>query len=200
MRGRVLVISAPSGTGKTTVLKQVMAELPGLVFSVSHTTRTPRQGEKDGVDYHFVNREKFAAMIEAGAFLEYAEVHGNLYGTNLESVVAQAEKGSDVILDIDVQGAQIIRNERMLAATCIFIIPPGLAELERRLRGRGTEDEETIALRMKNAEKEIAAVDGYQYLLVNDDLEEAVMTLKSVIIAERAASHRRADGRAIELS
>ncbi|MCK9173952.1 MAG: guanylate kinase [Desulforhopalus sp.] len=199
MKGRLFVISAPSGAGKTTLLKRVMAELPGLAFSVSHTTRQPRFGEKDGIDYHFVSHDGFRRMIDAGEFLEFAEVHANLYGTNRQSVVAQAEGGSDVILDIDVQGAEIIRNERIISAAHIFIAPPGLKELERRLRGRGTENDSTITLRMKNAEQEMAAASEYQYLMVNDDLDSAVDTLKSIIIAERAAGHRHPDGREIEL-
>ncbi|MBM9520141.1 guanylate kinase [Desulforhopalus vacuolatus] len=199
MKGRLFVISAPSGAGKTTLLKRVMAELPGLAFSVSHTTRQPRPGEKDGIDYHFISHDGFRRMIAAGEFLEFAEVHDNFYGTNRQSVMAQAKGGSDVILDIDVQGAEIIRNERIISAAHIFIAPPGLEELERRLRGRGTEDDSTVTLRMKNAEQEMTAASEYQYLMVNDDLGSAVNTLKSIIIAERAAAHRHPDGRGIEL-
>ncbi len=195
--GRLFVISAPSGAGKTTLLKMVMAEVPGLVFSISHTTRTPRPGEQDGVDYHFVSREKFARMIDQGLFLEYAEVHDNLYGTSIGAIGAQLEEGLDVILDIDVQGATILRREKQLAATHIFISPPDLTELEKRLRGRGTESEEVIQLRLKNAAVEMRAAGEYEYLVINETIDESAHLLAAIIVAERARAHRLPSGKPI---
>ena len=190
----LVVLSAPSGCGKTTIVRRVMADLPGLEFSVSHTTRAPRPGEVDGRDYHFVDRQAFLAIRdrEPSGFLEWAEVHGNLYGTALESVRAQRAAGQDVLLDIDVQGARQVRA--VTDPVTVFIAPPSLAELERRLRGRGSEDSETIALRLANAEREMRAVDEYDYLLVNDDLDEAVDSLRALLIAERLRRRRRRNG------
>ncbi len=197
--GMLLVLSAPSGCGKTTILKRVMADLPGLVFSVSHTTRPPRPGEEDGRDYHFVERAAFVAIRDRqpSGFLEWAEVHGNLYGTSLEEVQRLRDRGLDVVLDIDVQGAAQVRREQ--DPVTVFIAPPSLAELERRLRGRGTEAEETIALRLANARREIEAADDYQYLVVNDELDIAVDALRSIIIAERCHRRRTPAGEAVEL-
>lgn len=193
-KGILFVISAPSGTGKTTLLKKVMDRLPGLNFSVSHTTRLPRSGEQDGRDYHFVDKEMFTQMIDENKFIEWAAVHDNFYGTSSMAVSGQLARGEDIILDIDVQGAEIIRNSESLSAVQIFIAPPGMAALELRLRGRGTEDEETIQLRLKNGRIEMDAADNYDYLVVNDQLDEAVEVLVSIIIAERSRSRRRPSG------
>lgn len=198
-QGRLFIFSAPSGAGKTTLLKRVMAELDNLAFSVSHTTRAPRAGEVDGVDYHFVSQERFAAMREQGAFLEWAEVHGNFYGTSREAVLAQLAQGVDVILDIDVQGAAIVRASQLIDGAFVFISPPSLAELERRLRGRKTDSDETIGLRLRNAAKEMRAAVEYDYLLLNDQLEEAVTVLKAVVLAERSRAHRLPSGQPIVL-
>jgi guanylate kinase len=195
--GRLFVISAPSGAGKTTLLKRVMEHLSGLVFSISHTTREPRPGELDGVDYHFISRAQFLAMIDRELFLEYAEVHDNLYGTSSEAIGSQLENGLDVVLDIDVQGAAILRKKGQPEATHIFISPPNLKELERRLRGRGTESEETIKLRLKNAATEIKAAAAYEYLIINDKVDEAVELLSAIILAERARAHRLPSGKPI---
>lgn len=197
--GRLFVVSAPSGAGKTTLLKRLMARLGGLAFSVSHTTRLPRPGERDGVDYHFVSPTEFKAMVEEGLFVEHATVHGNLYGTSRPAIVAQLAQGLDVILDIDVQGAALLRQESSLPVTEIFIAPPDLAELERRLRGRGTEDAERLALRLNNARDELRAAEGYQYLIINDDLDEAAELLAAIVLAERARAHRRPSGEPIDL-
>ena len=183
--GFLLVVSAPSGCGKTTILKQVMAKISGLQFSVSHTTRQPRRGEMDGIDYHFVGKEQFIAIRdqEPSGFLEWAEVHGNFYGTSRQEVEASLSAGKDVILDIDIQGAaQVQKNADPVT---VFISPPTLAELERRLRGRGTESAEDITVRLENAEKEMAAAGNYRYLIINDELEQAVRDLQAVIAAER---------------
>ncbi len=196
-RGKLFVISAPSGTGKTTLLRRVMARLSGLSFSVSHTTRSPRPGERDGVDYHFVSKTEFLAMIDQGLFLEHAEVHGNLYGTSRGAIDQQRSAGIDVILDIDVQGASILRRSSQLEATHIFISPPSISELEKRLRGRGTESQEMIAIRLSNARNELQAVHEYEYLVINDLLEDTVDLLASIIVAERARDHRFPSGQAI---
>ncbi len=197
IEGRLFVISAPSGAGKTTLLKRVMARIPGLSFSVSHTTREPRTGEEDGVDYHFVSPAVFLDMVEKGLFLEHAEVHGNFYGTSRESVLKQLKKGMDIVLDIDVQGASIVRRSDVLAGVHIFIAPPCLAELERRLRGRETESEENVGVRLKNAVIEMQAARNYDYLIVNDNLEETVDLLIAIVWAERARSHRLPSGKPI---
>ena len=196
-KGRLFVISAPSGAGKTTLLKRVMPRLTGLSFSVSHTTRLPRPGEREGVDYHFVARADFEKMIGEGAFLEHARVHDNLYGTSRMAVERLQQQGIDVVLDIDVQGAAILRQAGLVDAAYIFIAPPSVAELERRLRGRGTEAEEMIATRLANARAELAAMSSYEYLLVNRQVEESVELLTAIILAERARAHRFPDGSAI---
>ncbi len=196
-KGRLFVISAPSGTGKTTILKVVMDNIPGLAFSISHTTRLPRPGEENGVDYHFVSHDEFRQMITQDMFLEHAEVHDNLYGTSREAVETQLDEGLDVILDIDVQGADIVRRDKRLDPTYLFISPPNLSELEKRLVGRGTEDEERIALRLNNAKTEMKAANKYEYLVINDQLEEAVELFSAVVLAERAKAHRLRNGKPI---
>ncbi len=198
-QGKIFVLSAPSGTGKTTLLKKVMSEIIGLVFSVSHTTRSPRTGEKDGIDYHFVNRDEFLSMQEGGAFLESAEVHGNLYGTSKKAVLDQTHLGLDVVLDIDVQGADLVRQATNLDAIYTFISPPTLHELEKRLRGRAQDDEDTILVRLDNAKEELQAAKRYEYLIINDDLEEAAKMLSSVVLAERSRNHRSFSGKPFEL-
>jgi guanylate kinase len=199
MPGRLFVISAPSGTGKTTILRLVMQRIAGLVFSVSHTTRTPRPGERDGVEYHFVSHDDFLQMRDNDMFLEWAKVHDNYYGTSRQGIVDQLDKGIDIILDIDVQGAEIIRRTSGLAASHIFISPPGLRELEKRLRCRGTESEESIETRLKNARIEIQSASDYDYVVVNDVLEEAVELLAAIIFAERSRAHRLPSGEPIEM-
>ena len=185
MLGNLFIISAPSGAGKTTILKQVLADLPGTVFSVSHTTRIPRPGEADGTDYHFVSRQEFISIRKRNAFLEWAEVHGNLYGTSIEAVKSQLESGLDVILDIDVQGAKQIRKQKTVPATSIFIAPPSADELRRRLSGRGTDSVETVELRLENAKKEMAEADLYEHQVINDDLHTAIEQVKSIILSKR---------------
>jgi len=198
--GRLFIISAPSGAGKTTLLREVMAITPGLAFSVSHTTRRPRPNEENGHDYHFVDREEFEEIKQRGVFLEWAEVHGNLYGTSLPAVQQELDLGFDVVLDIDVQGAASIRKKGLIDAVSIFITPPSMSELERRLRGRATDNEETIKLRLLNAEKEIREAEKYEYLIVNDKFEEAVELLRAVFLAERARGHRLPSGELVSLS
>ena len=195
--GRLFVVSAPSGAGKSTLMKRVMARVPRLSFSVSHTTRKPRVGEEDGVDYHFTSTTVFLDMVEQGLFLEHAEVHGNLYGTSLESVLGQLKEGVDIVLEIDVQGASIVRRSGVLAGVYIFIAPPCLAELEKRLRKRNTESEEHLSVRLKNAVIEMQSACKYDYLIVNDQLDETVDLLVAIVWAERARSHRFPSGKPI---
>ncbi len=175
-----------------------MKRIPRLVFSISHTTRKPRPGEVNGRDYYFTSRSRFLEMVEQDCFLEYAEVHGNLYGTSREGIEEQLEKGIDVILDIDVQGAAILRKSGSVSGAHVFIAPPGLAELERRLRSRGTESGEQLLVRLANAEKEMRAAGEYDYLIVNDQLDEAVDLLCSIIVAERARFFRLPSGEVAE--
>ena len=196
----VVVVSAPSGAGKTTVLARVLAEMPGLRFSVSHTTRPPRTGERDGVDYHFVDEVAFLRLRDAGGLLEWAEVHGNLYGTGVAEIERASAEGCDVLLDLDVQGAALVRV-RIPGALTEFILPPSYEVLERRLRGRGQDDEPMIRRRLAAAGREIDAFERYDYVLVNDDLDESVEQLKGIVRAARcrvAAMTERA--RAIEKS
>jgi len=192
--GQLYIVSAPSGSGKTTILKQVMVELPALSFSVSHTTRPPRKNETDGRDYYFTDRDNFTRMRDERKFLEWAEVHGNLYGTSLNSVTEQLASGIDVLLDIDVQGARQVREATDLRPISIFIIPPSLAELERRLSGRGTDQRETIDLRLENAVREMTDISLYDHLIVNDHLSEAIAMVKAVILAERSRERRAFSG------
>ena len=199
MSGRLFIISAPSGTGKTSLLKIVMSQVHQLVFSVSHTTRPPREGERDASDYYFVTRETFQAMIAAGAFLEWATVHDNYYGTALSPLASELEANRDVILDIDVQGADIVRRDKRLPASFIFVAPPGMKELERRLRGRGTEKEETIRKRLQNARIEMGSGEKYDYVVVNDDLQNAAKMVSAIIYAERARDRRTIEGMAIDM-
>jgi guanylate kinase len=192
--GILFVVSAPSGGGKTTILKKVMAELPGLVFSVSCTTRAPRPGERDGRDYHFISREAFAEIRSRhpSGFLEWAEVHGNLYGTGREQVERLLGAGKDVVLDIDVQGAMQVRKTS--APVLIFIAPPSPAELEARLRKRGTESGSAIGLRLENARREMQFMDQYDYLIINDRLTDAVDCLRAIVVAERCRRRRSLSG------
>ncbi|HEX16154.1 MAG TPA: guanylate kinase [Deltaproteobacteria bacterium] len=186
-KGILFVISAPSGTGKTTLIQELMKEVDGLSFSVSYTTRRPRPGEVQGRDYHFVSRKDFLRMADEGRFLEWAEVHGDLYGTPLESLYPP--EGTDMILDIDPQGAKKVRQMRR-DAVLIFIVPPSLEELERRLRKRGKDSEEAIKGRLKDAREELAQIPLYDYIVVNDQFGEALRCLSSIIRAERCKMER----------
>lgn len=188
--GLPLVISAPSGAGKSTLVRELRRRVEGLGFSVSHTTRRPRRGETDGVEYHFVDRPAFEARIGQGAFAEWAEVHGNLYGTDLAALQERLARGEDVILDIDVQGALQLA-EKVPEAVLVFVIPPTWDELRRRLQGRGSEDVAVVERRLANARGELERALRYDYLVVNDDLGRAVEELSSIVRAERCRSGRR---------
>lgn len=182
--GRFYVISAPSGTGKTTILKRVMGEFPEMKFSVSYTTRPPRPGEKEGVEYHFVSREEFKRMIQKGAFAEWTELLGNYYGTSKAFLDDCLARDLDVILDIDTQGAdQIHKNYQ--DGVFIFILPPEIGDLKERLTRRGSESQEMIDLRLRNASKEIEKMGNYDYVVINDQIDGAVERIKAIIIAER---------------
>lgn len=180
--GIALVISAPSGAGKTTLISRLREEFPHFGYSVSCTTRAPRAGERDGQDYHFWTRSRFEEQREAGYFAEWAEVHGNLYGTPLEPLRRMLEQGQDVLFDIDVQGARQMK-ESLREAVFLFILPPSMAELEKRLHGRGLDSEETIARRLRNACAELREAPWYDYLVVNDDVEAAYARLRAAYIA-----------------
>jgi guanylate kinase len=180
----IVVVSAPSGAGKTTVLERVLEETPGLRFSVSHTTRSPRPGEQDGTHYHFVSPEAFLRLQQAGALLEWAEVHGNLYGTGLAEIDRARSEGRDLLLDLDVKGAEQVRSAIPEAVT-VFILPPSFDVLERRLRGRGQDDEATIRRRLAAAGREIDAFVQYDYAIVNEDLDACAEQLKSIVSAAR---------------
>jgi len=198
MSGDLFVISAPSGAGKTTILKEVFSQLKRIAFSVSHTTRAPRPGEVDGKDYFFVDEKSFLTLQKSGGFLEWAKVHGNYYGTSNKAVTDQLEKGMDIVLDIDVQGAEQIATSS-LSATSIFVVPPSYEELKRRLTDRNTDAPEKIKLRLENAIAEITKADIYDFIIVNDDLIEAVEIMKSIIIAKRASGRRGLNGEPFSL-
>ena len=197
--GNLFIISAPSGTGKTTILKRVIAELKNIVFSVSHTTRSPRLGEEKDVDYFFVDKSTFVTMQDQGLFLEWAEVHGNLYGTCSNTVQAITEQGIDIILDIDVQGARQLMDKLKNKGVFVFISPPSLHELEKRLVNRGTESDSVIATRLNNAHDEMKSLEYYDYVIVNDRVDQAVDELKSIIIAERSRKRRGISGEPLNL-
>ena len=191
-RGGILfLISAPSGGGKSTLLK-MLSEEPDFVYSVSCTTRTPRPGELDGRDYHFLSVPEFERRIAAGEFLEYAEVFGNYYGTHASALENAREHGRDLVLDIDIQGAAQLK-ERIRDAVSVFVLPPSRASLEQRLRARGQDNEEVILRRLADAATEIRNYSLYDYVVVNDDLDLAAETLKSIVRAERARRLRVED-------
>jgi guanylate kinase len=189
----LIALCSPSGAGKTTLTKTLLQHLGDLRFSVSHTTRPPRSNEADGKDYHFVDRATFEAEVARGAFLEWAHVHANLYGTSLAEIDrAQAAEGvGGIIFDIDYQGARQIRAKRDDLVS-IFVLPPSMEELERRLRGRRSETEETFQRRFSAAKHEIEQYAFFDYVIVNDTLDRAADELRSIVVAERARRRRRA--------
>lgn len=193
-RGQLFIVSAPSGAGKTTILKKVITDLPGLSFSISHTTRPPRKGEVAGQDYYFINRSEFCRMSDNQEFIEFAEVHNNLYGTSVGAVINQLEAGTDVILDIDVQGANQVMARSELRPITIFIAPPSADELKRRLKGRDTDSEQTIELRLKNAAIEMSSLNTYHHVIINDKLGEAIEMVEAVILAQRSKTRKNRDG------
>ena len=197
--GNLFIISAPSGTGKTTILKKIVAAMDNVAFSVSHTTRAPRPVEQDGIDYFFIDKDNFARMQQQGLFLEWAEVHGNLYGTSSYAIQEATEQGRDLLLDIDVQGARQVKKKLGHTGVFVFIAPPSLEELARRLVGRSTESEDVITTRLNNAREEMKSLNQYDYVIVNDTVTEAVEVLKSIIIAERSRKRRSLSGVPLKL-
>ena len=189
-RGTLFVVTGPIGAGKGTVLKKVMAATDHLYFSISATTRAPRPGEVHGVHYHFITRESFAQLIREERLLEHAEYVGNFYGTPLDPVLEHLAQGDDVILEIEIQGAKQVKA-RYPEAALVFIAPPSFDELERRLRGRGTETEETILRRMDTARRECAHMDAFQYIVLNDTPENGAYELLSIITAHRCRRENR---------
>ncbi len=193
VRGDLFIVSSPSGGGKTTLIRRLLESPPGprLHFSVSHTTRPMRQGEQNGREYHFVSVAEFQRMAQHDEFLEHNEVHDNIYGTSKAEVLPRLAAGEDVILDIDVQGARDIRAGYPDAVT-VFIVPSSLGELEKRLRSRRLDSEESIRKRLINAAREIDEASSFQYVIVNDDLQRATLELESIVRARRLTAARQA--------
>ncbi|HKU40783.1 MAG TPA: guanylate kinase [Polyangiales bacterium] len=188
----LLIISSPSGAGKTTLTLDLLSYFPDFTFSVSHTTRRPRANERDGKDYHFVDRPKFDELVRQGAFIEWAEVHSNLYGTTLAEIDrARSERRTGVVFDVDYQGARQIRAV-CPDAVSVFVLPPSMEELRRRLKGRASDDEATIERRFNNARAEIEHYGVFDYMVVNDDLEQTKLSMRSIVAAERARRWRTA--------
>lgn len=183
--GKLFIVAAPSGAGKSTLVNALLAREPGIALSISHTTRAPRPGDVDGVQYHFVDRAAFEAMVAHGDFLEHADVFGNFYGTSRGAVEHTLASGRDVLLEIDWQGAEQVRRA-MPECVSIFILPPSRAELERRLRARGTDSETTIEKRLAASREEIAHAGEFDCVVVNDGFEEAVATLQAIVHDARA--------------
>jgi guanylate kinase len=186
-RGLLFVVSAPSGTGKTTVVERLVQVVPDLGLSRSYTSRAKRAGETDGVDYNFITRARFEAMVAEDAFLEWADVFGNLYGTCKADAEQELAEGRDLVLVIDVQGARQVRSHGAQTIG-VFVLPPSFTALEQRLRGRSKDSEEAILKRLATARREVRAVAEYEYVVVNDELDACVDRLRAIVIAERARS------------
>ncbi len=192
MKGNLIIISSPSGGGKGTLIKEILKSVPDVGYSVSYTTRERRKDEENGRHYFFVEREKFDNLIEGGELLEYAEVHGNFYGTSISQVNSEVELGRDIILEIDVQGAQYVRK-KVPRAISIFILPPSFEVLNERLTARETEKQEDLALRLKNSAAEVSRFNEFEYIVVNDSVERAAGDLRAIILAERLKRDRQTD-------
>lgn len=188
--GLLIVISGPSGAGKGTLCNLIKKEFPNIYYSISATTRSPRQGERHGVDYLFMSKEEFLELRDANGFLEWAEVYGNYYGTPRSKVEENIAQGRDVILEIDIQGALNVKKQYP-EGVFIFIVPPSIKELKRRIENRGQDSPEDISKRLKSAHTELAYVSEYDYVIVNDKIETAIAKLKSIIIAEKCRPQRR---------
>jgi guanylate kinase len=184
-RGILFVVSSPSGGGKGTLIQRVLKRIPDLSYSVSFTTRTPRSGEVDGREYFFVTREKFEQMAADNEFLEWANVHGKLYGTSRKQVFKEVSEGRDIILEVDVQGAASVRS-LVPDSVSVFILPPSFEVLKQRLEARGTDSPEELELRLRNAPVELNDYSAFQYMILNDDLDQAVDQLAAIVYAERA--------------
>lgn len=190
MPDQIFVISGPSGVGKSTIIRKLRDHVDGLVYSISHTSRAPRGKEQEGVHYHFVDRAAFRAMIEEGAFLEWAQVYDDYYGTAYSSVQQQLDSGCDVIMDLDTQGAKNIRKARP-ESVLIFILPPSQEVLEERLRKRATDEEAAIHSRLQKAKRELMECVHYDYLIFNDTLDDAIREAEAVITASRCRKSAR---------
>ncbi|WP_027180177.1 guanylate kinase [Maridesulfovibrio bastinii] len=184
-KGQVLVMCAPSGTGKSTLVKKLRAEFPEIGFSISCTTRSPREGEVHGRDYYFLEKDEFTARRDKGEFAEWAEVHGNYYGTPAAPVKDMLLQGTDVLFDIDFQGAMQLR-ETFPDGLYVFLLPPSYAELEKRLKGRGTDSAEVIEKRLKNARKEMDAASNFDYWVINDNLDRAYTELRTIYLSGKS--------------
>ena len=188
-KGLLIVVSGPSGTGKGTVCGELLDSTPELAYSISATTRAPRAGEVDGKNYYFLTKERFEELIAEGGFLEYAKVYGKYYGTPLVKIQERLAEGDDILLEIDTQGALEVMK-KCPDGLFIFLLPPSLGELERRIRGRGSETEESLKKRLGNAKAEIAVGEKYKYVVVNDTVKKAVARIKSIIVAEHALTEK----------
>jgi guanylate kinase len=188
-KGRPFVVSAPSGSGKTTLCRKLTSLIDRLDYSVSYTTRLPRNNEVEGEDYFFVSKDRFEEMVDQGSFAEWALVYGNYYGTSKDFMDKSLESGHDLLLDVDTVGA--LKIKRLYPeAILIFVLPPSLAELKRRLEGRAQDDEEVVRKRIREAKRELDAVSSYDYMVVNDTLEDALLRLHAIIVAERCRLSR----------
>ncbi len=185
MSGKILVISGPSGCGKSSLIGEILKHESNIYFSISTTTRAIREGEQEGVNYHYISKAQFEKEIKEGAFLEWAEVHGNYYGTSLKPIYKAIDEGKLVILDIDVQGHAIVKEKFPRILTSLFLTTPSQKELEKRLRHRGTDSEEIIQTRLQNAKTEMARMYEYEYLLINDNFETALKQLHAIVKAAR---------------
>lgn len=185
MKGAILVLSGPSGAGKSTIIHHASADIGEYYFSISTTTRPPREGEAEGIDYHFVSREDFEEGIKAGEFLEYATVHGNYYGTSLKPVHEALAEGKLVIFDIDVQGHRLVQAKMGDYVTSVFITPPTLKELEKRLYARATDDSSIIERRVQNAKEEIKSVSEFDFVIINDEIPQASKEFSTIAKAAR---------------
>jgi len=192
MKGNLFIISSPSGGGKGTLIREVLKDVTNLSYSVSYTTRAMREGEVHGKNYYFVSVEEFKALIEKGEFLEYAEVHGNFYGTSRTQVEKETNAGNDIILEIDVQGAEIVRK-KVERSVNIFILPPSYEVLKSRLKARKTESDAALAVRLNNASKEVKEYTSFDYVVINDEKEKAADEMRAVFRGERLRGDRQQD-------
>ncbi len=190
MKGNLFIISSPSGGGKGTLIQEVLKTVPNVAYSVSFTTREMREGEENGVDYFFVEEADFEAKIESGDFLEFARVHGNFYGTSKAELDREISKGYDVILEIDVQGAAIVK-QKLPESVGVFILPPSFEVLKNRLEARNTETDEELLVRLNNARNEVMQVSKFDYVVINDDIENASRKLAGIFLAERLNRDRQ---------